>query len=210
MLPGVNPKVSLKVLASAIIGTVALAFANPIHAEDCGTFPPSVEETSGGALSDCHLAAFGEMPLWKGLPNGATQVMRFAFTDGHGLFFRAVTIVERNDGTAELVALGTARRTSIRTSERRLPAYRRQLSPEQVARLEKLAEEAGAWEFEVGNWDGNALSIHCQTLDMERANAEGYRYSTVNISCNRPAKLMPLVDEIVSLAGLKTDGALIY
>lgn len=196
---------------AGLLAPVVLSWGGSARADDCGIFPEAVHEQSiYGGFSDCTLAAYGEPPLWNGVPPGAVQVMRFSFTDGHFLFFRAVTITQRADGTAELVAIGSERRSGIRTPEKRLPARRMQLSAEQVARLNRLAEESATWQFEVGSWDGEGLYLHCQSLDMERANAEGYRFASVNIGCNQPAKLMPLIDEIAGLAGLQRDGGLFY
>lgn len=193
------------------LATAMLACAGSAKADDCGTFPKEVREQSiYGGFADCALKKLGEPPLWKGLPSGTAQVMRFTFTDGHALFFRAVTIIERQDGTTELIAVGTQRRSGIGTPERRLPVHRRRLSAEQIARIHQLAEQAEPWNFAVGTWDGDEAYLHCQTLDMERANAAGYRFSSVNISCNQPSKLMPLVHEIASLAGLQIDGAVFY
>lgn len=35
---------------------------------------------------------------------------------------------------------------------------------------------------------------------MERADPAGYRFSSINIGCKRPAALMPLIDEVIRLA----------
>ncbi len=53
--------------------------------------------------------------------------------------------------------------------------------------------------------------MHCQTLDMERVNAAGYRVSVVNIGCNQPKKLTPFVDEVVRLAKMKaTENRMLF
>ena len=72
-----------------------------------------------------------------------------------------------------------------------------------MSKLNALAAQSGVWEFDIGSWDGDELYMHCQLLEMERANRAGYNYSSVNIGCNHPAKLMPLVDEVVRLAELE-------
>jgi hypothetical protein len=51
------------------------------------------------------------------------------------------------------------------------------------------------------------MYLHCEILEMERADTSGYRYSSVNISCNRPRKLEPLLDFVTGLVGLKMDRA---
>ena len=65
--------------------------------------------------------------------------------------------------------------------ENRWEALKINLTSDDLARLDKLAEEAGAFEFERSSWDGEGLYLHCQTLDIERANPAGYRVSVVNI-----------------------------
>lgn len=141
----------------------------------------------------------GEAPLWNALPNASKQIMRFAFTEGHVSFFRSVTVTEKLDGTGDLTVGGGDR-------EKRPRIYRRlALTIDQISTLNALAKEADAWKFEIGSWDGSEIYMHCQLLEMEQSNAAGYRYSSVNIGCNHPAQLMPLVNEVVRLAGLKTE-----
>jgi hypothetical protein len=184
----------------------------------CGTYPPAVEQTTlYGGFSDCDLKETGHRPLWQGLPDDRLQIIRFTFTEGHGMFFRVVTIEQKLDGSAELVVGGTERVSSIRSERFRKawPPRRVRLSREEMAEIDRLGAETGAWKFDVGTWDesdGETIYMHCQTLDMERANAEAYRYSSVSIGCNQPTKLMPLVDEIVRLAGLEksAEGMLYY
>ncbi|MFN3864077.1 MAG: hypothetical protein ACK4RT_07330 [Erythrobacter sp.] len=76
-----------------------------------------------------------------------------------------------------------------------------------MARLSALAQQSGTFDHAVGTWDRSAegeegIYLHCQTLDMERVDAGGYRLSSANIGCNRPARLMPLVDEVIRLADI--------
>ncbi len=193
---------------------LCLTLPSPSGADDksedpyCGMLPPNVHE---GALyagwSACDMRRRGELPIWQGMPQGTRQVTRFIFTQGHGMFFRVVRIIEFEDGTAELKVFGTQNRNDYRKPERRTATIRKRLSSEQVDTLSRLATEAGVWDFEVGTWDGAGddapLYTHCQLLEMERANAQGYRFSSVNIGCNQPKKLMPLVNEVVRLARMK-------
>jgi hypothetical protein len=201
-----------------ISAMLCLALPTSSRADDkdedpyCGMLPPTVHE---GALyagwSACDMQRRGEKPIWQGLPTDTKQVTRFIFTQGHEMFFRVVKIVEYADGTTELKVFGTRNRNHYRKPERTARTIRRKLSPEEVSRVHKLSDDAGLWEFEVGTWDQIAgenggemeLFMHCQLLEMERANREGYRFSSVNIGCNQPRKLMPLVNEIARLAGMK-------
>ncbi len=175
-------------------------------ATNCGTYPDKVIALPYGGWSDCALKEFGEKPIWKGLAKGTAQVMRFTFTEGHGSFFRVVTITQSKDGVATLKVDGDSRSGIRRRPWQRMTVLRKTLSPADMAKLDELGLQTGVWEFDLGSWDGDELYMHCQTLDIERANAAGYRYSSVNIGCNQPTKLMPLITEIAGLAGLKTGG----
>jgi hypothetical protein len=171
----------------------------------CGTYPEAVyEKIISAGWSDCNLKKIGEPPLWEKLPSGQTRVSRFVFTEGHGSFFRFITISEQPDGTGQLRVGGGDRGKRARTFRRSA------LSSDQIARLNSLASQSSAWKFDIGSWDGDEIYMHCQLLEMEKMDAEGYRYSSVNIGCNHPTKLMPFVNEIVRLSGLKpvNDGRL--
>ncbi len=177
--------------------------------EFCGIFPPDMPFYGG--WSGCNLKQLRQPALWRGLPEGAEQVIRLTFTDGHTFFWRSVTITRKADGTGLMTVLGTSRPTSIRPPMKEKVHRRMRLSPEDLARIDRLAEEAGTFDFERGTWDGTGddneeIYMHCQTLDMERINAAGYRVSVVNIGCNQPKKLMPLVNEVVRLAKMKQGG----
>ncbi|MEE4315554.1 MAG: hypothetical protein V2I74_01085, partial [Erythrobacter sp.] len=146
-------------------------------------------------------------PLWQGLPDGAGQVMRFTFTSGHALFWRSVTITARPDGDGVLeVVGGDFARRDIRSPWVDLKPKRRRLSRKSMAALNALAEQSGTFDHEVGTWHSGdppgTIYLHCQTLELERADAAGYRFSSINIGCKRPAKLMLLVDEVIRLADI--------
>lgn len=194
------------------VPVLALLMAVPALGEDdsesCGIYPPDVPFYGG--WSGCDLKRLRQPALWKGLPDGAQQVTRLTFTDGHVFFWRTVTITHYANGKGELTVRGTSRPSPVRPP---MPAVVRRtikLSAEDLARIDRLAEAAGVFEFERGSWDrngdGEEIYMHCQTLDMERANAAGYRVSVVNIGCNQPKKLMPFVNEVVRLAKMKNGG----
>ncbi|QZD94103.1 hypothetical protein [Qipengyuania gelatinilytica] len=184
----------------------ALTATNSKAEKGCETYPP--EATVYGS---CDLAEAGEEPLWRGLPEGIEEVSRYAFIDGRGFFWVSVTVTQNTNGTANLRVVGTKRRTTIQTRPRKRREVSRELTPQEVATLRKLAEDTGTFDFEIGSWDeADAIYLHCQTLQMERANSNGYRFSSASISCNRPAKLVPLVEEIARLAGLELDGAIYH
>ncbi|MDJ0641687.1 MAG: hypothetical protein QNJ15_02615 [Erythrobacter sp.] len=183
----------------------------------CGSFPAAVRESrSYGGMSDCYLRDIGQEPLWRGAPEGSVQVMRFSFLHGHALFFRTVRIDTLSDGTGVLTYDGEDRampRTAsgLRRPSGPIPKRVVSLSAEQMTRIEELVAGSGTFEHDIGTWDGEDLYLHCQTLDMERVNADGYRFSSVNIGCNHPRKLKPLVDEIATLAGMEIiNGGRLY
>lgn len=204
----------LPIMFKRSVALLLLALACPDLASaagqpGCGVYPSEVINQLGG-LSGCNMKKAGERPLWRGFPPSITQITRFVFTDGHSRYWIAVTVTENANGTAHMRVSGTKPRMNYRSVSTRRPTRRVRLSGDEVARINELGAQAGAWTFETGTWDGDDLYIHCQFLEMERATADMYRYSSVNISCNRPEKLMPLVNEVARLADLKADGLLFY
>jgi hypothetical protein len=207
--------VQLRLALLAIIAAAASpAFAGADKGEDqhCGMLPEAVTTSlvySG--WSACNMRKADAKPIWNGLPAGTKQITRFIFTQGHGLFYRVITITEMDDGTASLKVSGTKNRRNSVGYEERMRTIRRSLETDIVAHINQLAADAKMWEFEVSTWDQVAgengeevpIYMHCQLLEMERANADGYRFSSVNIGCNQPKKLMPLVNEIVRLGRMK-------
>lgn len=196
------------------LSVLALLLAAPAlgndGSESCGIFPPDVPFYGG--WSGCALKRLRQPALWQGLPKDVQQVTRLTFTDGHMFFFRAVTITQYADGKGVLTVRGTSRPGPMRPA---MPAAVRRtinLTTADLARIDQLAEQAGVFEFERGSWDGEEMYMHCQTLDIERANAAGYRVSVVNIGCNQPSKLMPFVREVVRLAKMQNgaNGMLFY
>ncbi len=171
--------------------------------------PPAVGGTAAYAgYSEGRMCEAGLKPLWQGLPEGAAQVMRFTFSSGHALFWRSVTITALPDGTGriEVVGGGYGRR-GVRSPWLDLKPVRRRLKADEMAALITLAEQSGTFDHEVGTWDRRAdgeveIFLHCQTLELERADAAGYRFSSVNIGCNRPDRLMPLVDAVIRLGDI--------
>lgn len=176
---------------------------------DCHIFPPVVGESAAySGYSESRMCDAGLKPLWQGVPDGAAQVMRFTFSKGHALFWRSVTITQAPDGSGRLEVIGGGfKRRDVRSPWVDLRPVRRWLSPEALAKLAALAEHSGTFDRAIGTWDRRsdgetAIFLHCQTLEMERADAAGYRFSSVNLGCNRPEKLMPLVDEVIRLADI--------
>ncbi len=172
-------------------------------------FPADVHELTYAGWSDCFLRGVGEKPLWKGMTEPRfRQQVRFTFTDGHFRYVRVINFVELADGTGriERKTIIPAGGRSYEVEDRR----RRKVSIADVRRLNDLAAASDAWKFQTGTWDssdGEEIYLHCQTLDMERVDPTGYRFSSVSISCNRPRKLEQLVEFVTSLAGLKLNGA---
>ena len=190
---------------------IAACWAAPAAAEtrECEIFPSDVP---GAAVHSGHSASrmceAGLKPLWQGVPEGAEQVMRFTLTSGHALFWRTVTITALPDGSGRLEVVGGGfRHRDVRSRWVDLRPVLRRLSAEELANLAALAGQSGTFDHAVGSWDQGSdgetdLFLHCQTLEMERADAAGYRFSSANIGCNRPSKLMPLIDEVIRLADL--------
>lgn len=168
----------------------------------CDILPEQVQrQTVYSGYSTSGLCAAGQGRLWNGLPTGTARITRFVFSDGHAAFFRYVTITEHEDGSAELETGGAE--TPYGRRHDRVDRRRFGLASGKVAELTQLIEAAGAFDFEVGSWDGEEIYLHCQLLEMERADSVGYRFSSVNIGCNRPQELMPLVAEVIRLAGIE-------
>jgi hypothetical protein len=198
--------VAVLVLAGASLAAPPAAAA---ATSECALLSPEVRAGSVYAgYSESRMCAAGLKPLWQGLPEGAVQVMRFTFSSGHALFWRSVTITALPDGSGRMEVVGGGhKRRDARSSWVAIRSVRRRLSAEALTALTTLAEQSGTFDHAVGTWDQRAngegeMFLHCQTLEMERADAAGYRFSSVNLGCNRPAKLMPLVNEVIRLADI--------
>lgn len=173
-------------------------------------YPPAVhEEQVYAGHSACRLRAAGEKPLWRGVTDPThRQQARFTFTDGHSRYTRVINLVELHDGQGwiEVKTITPGGRQKPRITEKR----RFRVSFEDMTKFNELAEASGTWTFENGTWHGDedpeTIYLHCQTLDMERVNSSGYRFSSVNIGCIRPRKLEPLVEHVTRLARLKANG----
>lgn len=181
-----------------------LASAAPASAGEAQRFfPPKV--WSGVYYVGMGLSALervGEKPIWHGLEDGLVRQTRFVFTDGHPNKTRILHIRERADGsgTLHVFSIDEAPRKPKRIERRSVI----KLDAASVATINRLAAESGTFNFEVGSWDDkDDIYVHCQTLQLERMDVGGYRYSSLNIGCNQPAKLMPLVDHVMALAGIK-------
>lgn len=175
----------------------------------CNLLPSEVwASTAYAGWSQGLLCDAGQGPLWQGTPEGIARITRFTFTHGHASFFRYAVISERDDGRA-WIEFGGGDRLGSGWEERE--TRRRDLSAQDLARFNALAEETGTFDHAVGTWDGGELYMHCELLEMERAEGEGYSFSSVNVGCNQPERLMPLVRHVMDLAWLEfaEDGRLI-
>lgn len=193
---------------AAALGLAAACWAAPAAAaeDNCQMFPPSVREAAvNSGYSASRMCEAGLKPLWQGVPDGAAQVMRFTFSSGHALFWRSVTITQLPDGSGWLEVVGGGfERRDVRSPWVDLKPVRRRLKADELAGLVALAEQSSTFDHAVGSWHAgdppDTIYLHCQTLDMERADPAGYRFSSINIGCKRPAALMPLIDEVIRLA----------
>lgn len=193
-----------RALLSFALGAVGFGWSTPGEAATCEIIPESVSQSSAySGFAESRMCKAGLPALWKGLPEGVVSTMRFTFTSGHSMFFRTVTITEFTNGKNRLEVVGGGHvKRDVRTAWQDIRPVRRKLSAEDLASIRALTEETGAFEHEIGTWDKRdnnmEIFLHCQLLEMERMDAQGYRFSSVNIGCNRPKRLMPLVDEIIS------------
>ena len=194
-----------RVFASAAMAACTFAWSAPATALTCDIIPENVEQSSSySGFAESRMCEAGLPALWKGLPDNTASVMRFTFTSGHSMFFRTVTITEFKSGKARIETVGGGfKRRDVRTPWNDISPIRRRLSTEKLTQIRALVEEAGVFKFKVGTWDKSdedegRIFMHCQLLEMERMDASGYRFSSVNIGCNRPNRLMPLVDEIIA------------
>jgi hypothetical protein len=184
--------------SSIAIAISLVAASTSANAEEgCDVYPPEV--TLG--YSDCVLRDAVEKPLWRSaLERGVLQEIRFTYTEGHLAYTNIIHVTQHVDGRA-ILRFRSFRRQ--RDGRRTLIADRiRRLSANEVGMVDRLGTASGTWEHRIGSWDGDELYMHCETLDMERATSAGYRYSSVNIGCNKPEKLMPFVNFVTQLAGL--------
>jgi hypothetical protein len=199
--------VTLMLAMGLVLASHGAVAQGPGSARNCGTYPPEVYQQVYTAFADCWLRQMGEKPLWKSrLTAHYPQQIRFTFVDGHLSYAQVIDFVEFADGSGR-VKLKTVR---PRGADGKLTVEVRRnarVSPEDVGRLNALAASSEVWKFEIGSWDGDEIYVHCQTLDMERIDSAGYRFSSVNISCNRPRNPEPLLDHLTGLAGLKLRGA---
>jgi len=181
---------------------LATSFSGLAKADDCGTYPAEVHNLVYGGFSDCTLQQAGEKPLWHGLTqSGALQQIRFTFTEGHSLYTKVINFDEQADGSGT-IRLRTIRHDPVKglivSSQKS-----RRVTSDEVAKIDSFGLSSGTWEHAIGTWDENEVFLHCETLDMERVTHEGYRFASVNISCNQPEKLMPFVQFITGLVDLK-------
>lgn len=193
-----------RALALILILLGCLAVPAAAAKKDCQIVSEEVRQSSAySGYSQSRMCEAGLLPLWRGLPDKTASVMRFTFTSGHSMFFRTVTITEFTDGKARLEVVGGGFvKRDVRSPWQDMRRIRRKLSPDDLAEIRALADQTGAFEHEIGSWDqrpegSREIFLHCQLLEMERIDAQGYRFSSVNIGCNRPNRLMPLVDAII-------------
>ena len=153
------------------------------------------------------LEGLGEKPLWIDSRDFSNrEVIRFTFIPGAALIKGRDTTIIRIEITgrkARLIA-----RTEVRDGQGRTirEVAHKEISSTELATLRRLSEQAETWKYSVGDWEEQKegeISIHCTELLMERRQRSSYAVSHILISCNQPARLMPLVDYVAKLAGQK-------
>ena len=199
-------------LQSAIVAGALLTATSVAHAEEeeprCGMLPPDVAEDNFYAgFGSCALKEAKEQPLWKGLKSEKlVRQSRFTFVDGHVRWIWTIRIDERTNGKGRVEVTRIAQRKKSLSRREVKRHWHRNISREKMAKFNALTTEAGIWKFENGTWDDQEqLYLHCITLDMEQVSAEGFRYSGVNISCNRPRKLKAPIEHVLAMAELDWD-----
>ena len=170
--------------------------------------PKIVKDNFYAGYGSCSLKEVREQALWKGLKSSKlVRQSRFTFTDGHMRWLWTIRVDERANGKGrvEVTKIGPRRKHSWTPMEVKRH-WHRNLSRETMARFNELTAEAGIWKFENGTWDDReSLYHHCMMLGMEQVTAEGFRYSHVNIGCNRPLKLKAPIEQIFDMAELDWD-----
>ena len=145
--------------------------------------------------------------MWKGLKSDKlTRQSRFTFTDGHYRWLWTIRIDERANGKGRVEVTRIGRRQKSWESMEVKRHWHRNISREKMAKFNALSSEAGIFRFENGTWDDqDEVFLHCITLAMEQISDEGFRYSNVNISCNRPKKLKATIEHVLDLSELDWD-----
>ena len=169
--------------------------------------PETVRDNFYAEFGACPLKQAKEQALWKGLKSDKlTRQSRFTFTDGHYRWLWTIRIDERANGKgrAEVTRIGRKRNTWEGMEVKR--HWHRNISRDKMAKFNALSSEAGIFRFENGTWDDqDEVFLHCITLAMEQISDEGFRYSNVNISCNRPEKLKATIEHVLDLSELDWD-----
>lgn len=196
---------------SMIVGSAAALADEDLPA--CGMLPPKfVEENHSAQYGMCVLHKVREQALWKGLRSDRlVRQSRFTFVDGHLRWVWTIRIDERANGKGRVEVTRIGRPANLprnrpHTASEINRHWHRDVSREKMAQFNALADAADIWKFENGNWDNDEkIYIHCTTLAMERVTLEGFRFSNVNISCNRPRKLVPPIEHVLEMAELDWD-----
>jgi hypothetical protein len=177
------------------IGQLFLAMSSVIHgypdSQTCGMYSREVFATAS-AWSGCDLQRAGQKPLWpiEKLPTDA-EVVRF-FSSGRDRSFRYITFIKLSDGSSRIESGGLD--WSSKSAAEWWPKRRRIINAQERAQLDSLLSASGTFDFPIGSWDGKEIYIHCQSLAMERVHSQVYSFSSVSIGCNRPEKLVKVVD----------------
>jgi hypothetical protein len=202
----------------ATIATLCIAMLAPAGAaranDECSFVPPALQnEVAVWGWSACRLKDWDEAPIWKQYEKkDAARVTRLMFDDGRTQGVRFIRVIEKKDGRGTLVMRDTGPEDyGYRGKVVERANLIKRLSVEEVREFNRLADASGTFDHVSGSWDDEEIFIHCDVLEMERIDGAGYRYSSVNISCNQPERLMPFVREVTRLAGIKPrHGGLSY
>jgi hypothetical protein len=197
-----------KLISMSSLSAIFLALPS-VAAAPASMFPPDAITMNDnyGDWYGPRLEELKEKPLWGDDKAAlAKETIRFTFIPGAtrtaGRHATAIRI-EIEEGSGHLIA-----RTEIYHNRERSirKVADKSLSSAEITKLKELADKADTWKFRVGTWEEpDQISIHCTELVMERRQPAGYAVSHILISCNKPDRLMPLVDYVAELAGQRRE-----
>jgi hypothetical protein len=152
------------------------------------------------------LEGLGEPPLWSAnAVEGRSRRIRLLLVPPR---ITRVRVAIRIDTTVSGRAVGhwvrRERRHGRWTTQKRRFSVRR----EDLARLDVLIAQSRLWRLYPEYWESEDICVDGVQLIMERATAEGYRFSEANAQCTAPRDYLEVAAQMIDMAGLgRTDAA---